>query len=55
MPPFEFIRKKSDSQVSAFVQGMFICNVKIIPSSPSLKNREQVVHEQEVDGQVNII
>ena len=46
---------KSDSQASTFVQGMFICNIKIIPCSPSLQNKEQVVHEQEVDGLVDII
>lgn len=46
---------KSDSQASTFVQGMFICDIKVIPCSPSLKNREQVVHEQEVDGLVDII
>lgn len=45
---------KSDSQASTFVQGMFICNVKIKPCFAFIKNKEQVVHEQKVHGLVDV-
>lgn len=46
---------KCDSQASAFVHELFICNTKITSYSVSLNTEEQVVPEPEVGGLVAVI